>query len=173
MFQGLREQVAGWLVARLRKLPALWRENPPGLPEATHGLQIPLRPSPAVRRGRWLIHALMGIYLVQLLLLDHFVVGAMVALLAAASGWQCRGRNSPVTTAQRLLLSADGRVHLLEAGGRVVAAVLHPSSMRLGPWLLLVLQVETGTRRLLLGPDNVAPGQLAALRRRVAAIPQR
>ena len=160
-------------IARLHELlPQLWRESPPGLPEAGQGLQIPLRPSPLASKGRGLLHALLASYLVQLLLLDHLRVAVLVMLLWAAFAWQCRMAKSPAP-ARRLLLSADGRLHLLGTGNTLAVAALQSCSMRLGPWLLLVLRDDTGTRRLLLGPDNVDPVQLAALRRRLTVITHR
>ncbi|HWL61756.1 MAG TPA: hypothetical protein VNQ32_03100 [Steroidobacteraceae bacterium] len=165
--------VREWLLARLRALPELWHEDLPGLPEAAQGMQIPLRPSAVIHKGRWLLHLLPGFHLVQLTLLGHVLVAGIVALLTAALVWQCRAAQPATMQSRRLFVSAHGRMHLLGAGGIVAPAVLQPCSMRLGPWLLLVLREGTGTRRLLLGPDNVDPAQLAALRRRVAAIPHR
>lgn len=141
----------------------------PALPKSGQGVQIPLRPSPVTRKGRWLLHALQGAYLLQLVSLGHLSVAVIVLVISAASAWQCRQGRPSSAPATRLLLSSDGRVHLLGIGNRVAAATLQPCSMRLGPWLLLVLRDASGTRRLLLGPDNVDPVQLAALRRRLAA----
>lgn len=161
------------LVELMRAAPQLWREDPPGLPEASQGMQIPLRPSRVTQRGYWLLHVLLGAYLVQLVLWGHLLVAGMVAVLGGALAWQCRRHRSSARPARRLLMAADGRVHLLGADGTVAPATLQPCSMRLGPWLLLVLDGDTGTHRLLLGPDNVDPVQLAALRRRVAAVAHR
>ncbi len=169
IFQSCRE----WIARLHRALPGLWQESLPALPRCGQGVQIPLRPSPLARKGRWLLHALQGAYLLQLVLLGHLSVAAIVLLISAASAWQCRPGRSSSAAARRLLLSADGRMHLLGSGHRLAAATLQPYSMRLGPWLLLVLRDDSGTRRLLLGPDNVDPVELAALRRRLAAITHR
>lgn len=112
------------------------------------------------------------LYLGQLLMLGHLRVALPVALACGAFAWFSGAARSTPRPVRRLLLSADGRLHLLEAGGKVVLATLQPCSMRLGPWLLLVLRDDEGTRRLLLGPDNLDPDHLAALRRQVAAIVQ-
>ncbi|MDQ2639329.1 MAG: hypothetical protein M3Y79_01925 [Pseudomonadota bacterium] len=173
MHRYILQRVRDRLLDLLLAVPQWWREDSPGLPDATQGMQIPLRPSPVAQKGRWLLHGLLGVYLAQLVLLGHLLVAGMVAVLAGALVWQCRCHRSSAQPALRLLLAADGRIHLLEADGTVEPATLQPCSMRLGLWLLLVLRADTGTRRLLLGPDNVDPVQLAALRRRMAAVAHR
>lgn len=169
ILQRMRESLAGtW-----RALPGLWREPLPQLPDAAAGLQLPLHPSRVVRMGGWVLLAVQGLYLAQLIYLGHLVVATPVAVIGVTFAWRLRAGSSAAQTARRLLLAADGRLHLLEVGGGLQPAALHPGSMRLGAWLLLVLSTGTGTHRLLLGPDNLDPDKLAALRRRVAGIPQR
>lgn len=126
-----------------------------------------------VRMGGWVLLAVQGLYLAQLIYLGHLVVATLVAAVGVTFAWRLRAGGSAAQTARRLLLSADGRLHLLEVGGGLQSVALHPGSMRLGAWLLLVLRTGTGTHRLLLGPDNLEPEKLAALRRRVAGMAQR
>jgi hypothetical protein len=173
MTRNIAKVVPETLAAAWRAMPLLWKESTPVLPRAAGGLQVPLRPSPLARRAVWLLLALQGLYLVQLVYLGHVVVATLVAALGSALAWHLRRRIATQWAAQRLLLSADGRLHLLVPGGRLLAATLHPASMRLGAWLLLVLRAGTDTHRLLLGPDNVDPALLSALRRRIASIPGR
>lgn len=156
-----------------RTLPQLWREPLPTLPGSARGVQFPLHPSRVAREGRWLMLTLSCLYLGQLVLLGHLRVAVPAAVAAGAFAWLSRAAPRSSKPARRLLWSADGRLHLLEAGGSVVPVTLQSSSMRLGRWLLLVLRDDAGTRRWLVGPDNLDPAGLAALRRRVAAIPQR
>jgi hypothetical protein len=142
MHRYILQRVRDRLLDLLRAVPQLWREDSPGLPDATQGMQIPLRPSPVAQKGRWLLHGLLGVYLAQLVLLGHLLVAGMVAVLGGALVWQCRCHRSSAQPALRLLLAADGRIHLLEADGTVEPATLQPCSMRLGLWLLLVLRAR-------------------------------
>lgn len=114
-----------------------------------------------------------GLYCAQLVWLGHLVVAGLVAVPGTVFAWHLRDGYATRQAAHRLLLSADGKLHLLGAGGRLLPATLLPDSMRLGPWLLLVLRAGTTTQRLLLGPDNLDAALLSALRRRVAAITHR
>jgi hypothetical protein len=173
MLQSILLFVRGCPAAIRRSLPRLWREPVPSLPPTASGLQIPLHPSRVLRHGRRLMLALQCAYLAQLLVLGHLRVAGLVAVACVAFAWSCRAANAARPRARRLLLSADGKLHLLDAGGQVVPVVMQPCSMRLGPWLLLVLGDAAGVLRLLLGPDNLDAQQLAALQRVVAAIPQR
>lgn len=154
-------------------MPALWKESSPALPTAPEGLQVPLHPSLLARRAGRLLFALQGLYVAQLIYLGHLFVAGLVAALGAGLAWHVRRAIAARWTAQRLLLSADGKLHLLGPGGRLQVAMLHPASMRLGAWVLLVLRAGTGTHRLLLGPDNLDAARLSALRRRIAAISSR
>lgn len=173
MLRHILQSLRGRMDRAWRAMPGLWKEAAPELPEAAAGLQLPLLPSRMVRRGGWLLLAAQGVYLAQLIYLGHLLVATLVVALGAAFAWNLRRAAGTTRSARRLLLAADGRLHLLDPGGRLLPVRLHPASMRLGPWLLLVLVTGTGPQRLLLGPDNVDPGRLAALRRRVAAMPHR
>jgi hypothetical protein len=68
---------------------------------------------------------------------------------------------------RQLLCAGDGNLSLVFANHAVEAVSLSPSSLRLGRHLLLVLQGPIRVHRLLLGPDNLAPSELAALNRRL------
>jgi hypothetical protein len=157
--------------ALCRAMPRLWKEPAPQLRPASHGIQLFLQPSRLVRHlGRLFMLLVLG-YVAELLLLGQWMMATGAAVLAALYLWSCRhGRAVP---ARRLLIGSDGRVHLLGVAGEPTPASIHPSSMRLGPWLLLVLHDHAGVHRLLLGPDNLEAGQLAALRRRLAVVDQR
>ena len=137
------------------------------------GLEIPLLPSPLARRVGRLFVVLQAVYGLELLLRGHWVVAALItgigllAWLRRQRGPQRRQRP------RRLLLAADGRLHVLTVDGGINAVRLHPSSLRLGPWLILVLN-HAGHKpyRLLLGPDNLDEAMLAALRRRMVLVDQ-
>lgn len=152
-------------------MPRLWQEPAAELRPTCHGIQLSLRRSGLVRRLQRLFLVLVLLYLAELALLGQWVIAAVAATLAALHARSCRpGR---VALPRRLLIGSYGRLHLLGVAGELTPATIHPASLRLGPWLLLVLQDHAGMHRLLLGPDNLEAGQLAALRRRVAALAQR
>lgn len=137
------------------------------------GLEIPLVPSPLARRVRRIFLVLQGLYGFELLWRGHWVAAAAIAAIALLP-WLCgRGGAQPRQMPRRLLLAADGRLHILTAAGELEAVRLHPSSLRLGPWLILLLS-RTGDKphRLLLGPDNMDAATLAALRRRMVLVDQ-
>jgi hypothetical protein len=91
-------------------------------------------------------------------------------VLAAGFGWQWwRSRRNSPSSPRRLLLAADGRCHLLTVSGTVEELALQASSLRLGRWLLLLFRSGGLTHRLLLGPDNLDPAELAALQRRIGS----
>jgi hypothetical protein len=160
-----------FVAALWRAMPRLWMEPAPQLRAASHGIQLSLRPSRLVRHlGRLFMLLVLG-YVAELLLRGQWVMAAGAAVLAALCLWSFRrGR---AVLARRLLIGSDGRVHLLDVAGELIPATIHQSSVRLGPWVLLVLHEQAGVHRLLLGPDNLEAGQLAALRRRLTAVDQR
>jgi hypothetical protein len=130
-------------------------------------------PAPIARRALRLLLLAQGLYATELLLLGHPLAASAVLAIMVGLWWLrqravCPCRSRP----RRLLIAADGRLHLLTVGGAVVEVSLDPASMRLGPWLLLVMRGEAGVMRLLLGPDNLDAPQLAALRRRLGALRQ-
>jgi hypothetical protein len=168
---GMSENVRAWCSAAARSTPRLWREPWPQLRSASSGLDIPLTPSPLARRAAWtFLGAHLG-YTLELAWLGHLPTAAVVVLPGSCLAWLWWGRrrDSPGQP-RRLLIAADGRLHLLTVAGTVQQVTLHPSSLRLGPWLLLVFTTAQGQCRQLLGPDNLPPHQLAALRRRVLAL---
>lgn len=109
-----------------------------------------------------------GLLAAELALRGHFVFSAGVALMVAAglAAWRRALRTTPGSP-RRLLVSADGRLHVLTVGGEIDPVHLDASAIRLGRHLLLRLR-GGGQYRLLLGPDNVEPAMLAALGRRLA-----
>jgi hypothetical protein len=139
----------------------LWRESPACLLPATAPLELPLRPSTRLRALRKLLGLLILTYVLELLLEGHWLAVSLVMLAAVAmhsdgrSRWRC------------LRLEMDGRLYLIGPDGTAEQAWLKACGLHLGPHLLLVLHSCSGTHRALLGPDNLAAGQLAALRRRL------
>jgi len=102
---------------------------------------------------------------------QFLAAGIFAAALVASSvlwRWLWPGASRSV---RQLRLGQDGSTSLLTADGRRQVVALRPGSMRLGPYLLLVLRAEANRHRLLLGPENVDPGSLAALRRRLRRPP--
>jgi hypothetical protein len=69
--------------------------------------------------------------------------------------------------ARRLLLAADGSLHVHCIGGATLAVTLAGESLWLGRTVLLVLRAPGRTHRLLLGPGNLDAFTLATLRRRL------
>lgn len=153
----------------MRALPRMWREPAPEPRPASHSLDIALRPSPLGRRAAWLFLAAQLLFMLELALLGHWWQALAASALAAGFGWQwvVRSRRSSPGSARRLLLAADGRCHLLTVSGAVEELALQPASLRLGRWLLLLFRSGGRTHRLLLGPDNLAAAELAALQRRI------
>jgi hypothetical protein len=145
------------------------RRQPPLRPHpASNSLELPLTPLPAARRlARFYLLAL-GLYGGQLLLQGHWVMAAVMLLLAAVTRL-AQGRMSPrgPGAARRLLLAGDGRLYVASVGGAVEPVELAGESLWLGSAVLLVLQAPGRRHRLLLGRGNLDPGQLAALRRRL------
>lgn len=72
---------------------------------------------------------------------------------------------------RQLQLEQDGTTILMTADGRRLAVTLMPGSIRLGQHLLLVFRNTDSYHWLLLGPENVDPGSLAALWRRLRRPP--
>jgi hypothetical protein len=113
--------------------------------------------------------ALLAIAALQAVILVHKgALASAMLVLAGAIGlgwglWQLQGR--PGAMPRRLRLHSNGRASLF-SGDAVVEAILAPGSMRLGPFVLLVLR-SSGSRpvRLLLGPGILGAPELAALGR--------
>lgn len=145
-----------------------WREPWLMARASREGLDIPLLPSPLLRRcSRWLLLALL-VHVAVLVWTQH-PWSALFTTAVAASAWLRRQPGRPPAVARQLLLNADGRIHLLMSSGDLQAVQVHPSSMRLGSWMLLRLVTPRGRQSVLLGPDNVEPAVLAALRRRLTS----
>jgi hypothetical protein len=123
---------------------------------------------PAARAVALLYLLAIGLYAAQLLLLGHWVMAAGLGLLALATKFALRqmtprGSGAP----RRLLLSADGRLHVACSGGALEQVELGGESLWLGSAVLLVLRAPGRCHRVLLGRGNVDPAALAALRRRL------
>jgi hypothetical protein len=137
------------------------------------GLDLILRPSIRVRWGGGLfVLVALGHAAGQWLQGSLPRAAAILAATAIASvslwRWLSPGK---ALSAQRLLAGPDGSLCLVTGDGRSWEVTLMPGSMRLGPYLLLVLRTAHCRHRLLLGPDNVDPANLAALRRRLRRPP--
>lgn len=134
-------------------------------------LDIPLRRAPMLRHALSVLLAALLAHGGHLAWAEQWLAAFLLLLLSGVGIWRLRAMDPPARDAPvRLLMSADGRIHLLTAGASLQPAILDPSSMRLGPWLLLVLNGPAGTCRLVLGPGNVEAGALACLRRRLCAL---
>lgn len=155
-------RVPGSLGARCAAaLRGLWSAAPPQPCSAMQVLVLPLRPSPRWRATLRLLRWLVAAHALELLLTRHWLAAMLVAMLAACC---LTGGRSP---RGRYLRLESGRMCLVHPGGVLEEVRLGSGSMRLGPHLLLVLQGGKGIHRVLLGPDNVAARELAALNRRL------
>jgi len=143
-----------------------WREQWPVARASRRGLDIPLLPSPLVRRCSWLLLLVVLLHVFVLVWTQH-PWAALFTAGVAVSAWLGRRVGRPPDVALRLLVNADGRLQLLMASGTLQDVQVHPASMRLGPWMLLRLRMPRARLTVLLGPDNVEPAALAALRRRL------
>lgn len=110
----------------------------------------------------------MGLYAGQLLWSGHWVMAPVMLILNGVTLFAMR-RMTPQDAAapRRLLLAADGRVHVATIGGSVELVVIAGESLWLGSALLLVLRTSGRRHRLLLGSGNLEPAALATLRRRL------
>lgn len=154
--------------AAARLLHRAWHEAPPAPAGVRDGIQIGVVPSPLVRRLRRAFTLVQVVFGLELLLLRHPLVAGLVFLLALLPFLQKRVQRLAAPPAPRqLMLTADGRIYLLDVAGRLQAMSLQGSSLRVGPWLLLALRGAGEKHRLLLGPDNVPPQALAVLHRRL------
>lgn len=106
------------------------------------------------------------LYGFELALRHHLVAAAVVAVIAGIGHWPAR-RNQP----RCLRFERDGSLRLQWHAGSWEQMWLSATSLRLGEHVLLVLRGSTRVQRLLLGPDNLARHELAALRRRLRAGP--
>jgi hypothetical protein len=124
-------------------------------------IEIPLLPSPRLRRAQLGMLALLFMHAIHLLASGHPVVACAVGAATAAGSWRPRRRES---AAQVLKLSADGAFSICDGNCETPVAAM-PASRRLGMHLLLVLRAPHAIHRVLLGPDNVPAARLAALLR--------
>jgi hypothetical protein len=110
----------------------------------------------------------MGLYGGQLFWLGHWVMTPVLLALGVATFFAMR-RMSPQDggAPRRLLVAADGRLHVATFGGSIEPVELGGESIWLGSAVLLVLHASGRTYRLLLGSGNLEPAALATLRRRL------
>lgn len=163
-------KVTRWVSATITRC---WHEPLPRPRAASHGVVIPLSGSPLIARLHRLLIGLHAIYAIELLTLGHWFIGSIVASLLVAVLLHRRNLQASLAAVPRqLLMAADGRLHLLMAGGAIEAVTVHPSSLRLGRWLLLQLTGNGGNYRVVLGTDNVDAASLATLRRRMVLVDQ-
>ncbi len=150
----------------MRFLRKLWFLPPLQLRAVSEALELPLRPSPRLRRARRLLDFAILLYALELLATGHLVAAAGIVMVLGGlrSGrWILHRPDQP----RSLVLAADGSFSLGYAGGRTAAVSLQSESLALGSHLLLVLRGPAHATCRLLGPDNLAPRDLAALKRRL------
>lgn len=127
-----------------------------------------LLPSRLGRTGAAVFIGAQLLFALELLIRAQPLAAVLIGGMAALSWFGCLvARRTTAMRPRRLLLLADGRVRLQTSCGDMQSAQLLPASLRLGAWMLLLVRTPSGLHRLLLGPDNLEPAQLAALRRRV------
>ncbi len=131
-------------------------------------LELALYPSSRLRRAaRCLVVALLA-YTFELGFRGHPFAALALLLFTSVAAWRWRAWHAlDSSTPRHLRCTSDGRLSLVSATGNVEEVSLQPESLRFGRHLLLVLRGSTRRHRVLLGPDNLAPGELAALNRRL------
>jgi hypothetical protein len=109
-----------------------------------------------------------GLHACQLLWSGHWMMAPAAIALGLCTLFAMR-RMSPQDggAPRRLLLAADGRVHVATLGGSIEPVTLGGESLWLDSAVLLVLHASGRTHRLLLGRGNLDPAALATLRRRL------
>ncbi len=137
---------------------------------APEALVLPLRRSSRLRLAlRILSLGVLG-YVLELILTGHALAAGAVALMSACGSWRWRRRPGGAGLRQ-LVVATDGRLFLGTRDGSMEEMQLRPQSLRLGPHVLLVLAARGHVHRLLLGPDNLTPAQLSALKCRLPMRP--
>jgi len=110
----------------------------------------------------------MGLHAGHLLLAAHWVMAPAMLAMTLATWFALRHIHLQDPGApRRLLLAADGRVHVATIGGAVLQVDPGGESLWLGSAVLLVLRGPGRVHRVLLGRGNLGPAELAALRRRL------
>jgi hypothetical protein len=123
---------------------------------------------PQARRLASCYLLLMAAYAGQLLFLAHWAMAPAVLVMTLATLFAMRQVTPQDSGApRRLLLSADGRLHVATMGGAVEAVEPGGESLWFGSAILLVLRAPGRVHRVLLGRGNLAPSELATLRRRL------
>jgi hypothetical protein len=142
----------------------------PDLPAypATHSLELPLTPLPALRTATWLLLAVLTLQALHLLWFAQWRALAVLLPVALLSCLQLAAARRPALP-RRMLWTAAGRVYLCQGGRPPREVVIGGDSTWLGPAVLLVLKSPGRCQSLLLGPGNLDPVTLAALRRRLRA----
>jgi hypothetical protein len=132
-------------------------------------LVISLRPQLAVVASAVLFVVLLVCAGLVALLHRESMQGVIWLMLAASGAWSL-APDLWLSTGHRprnLILQSDGGICLSHDDGSLEPVALQASSLDLGYMLFLVVKGRS-RYRLLLSVANVAPGQLAALRRSVA-----
>lgn len=164
LWQASRE----WLTILVRRVPELWLEPPPVPRPAPRALELPLRHSPVMRWATRLFLGAQLLYLLELAVMRQWLAATLGCATTAAIAWLCLRRGPRVADEpRRLLVTADGRLHLLRVSGAVSTVQLHASTQYLGAWTVLVVARGRARTRVFLGPDTLDPARLAALRRRL------
>lgn len=158
-----KDQPSMWLALRQRLIS---NPRPLWFRHASEPLALPLRPSSRLRIAAAILVLAVLLYLLELVVTGHWLAAAGMAVMGACLAWPWK-REASATRPQQLVISPDGQLFLESGGQRIGKAQLHPQSLRLGSHVLLVLVLGTRRHRLLLGPDNLAPVQLAALKCRL------
>jgi hypothetical protein len=153
-------------VARLLdawQTPAPLRPHP-----APSGLELPLTPLPLAHRFAQCHLLGMLLYAGQLALSGYWVMAPAMLVLTALQLFALRPMwPQDAGAPRRLLVAADGRLHIATVGGSVEPVELGGESLWLGSVLLLVLHGAHRKYRVLLGPGNLDAAGLASLRRRL------
>jgi hypothetical protein len=121
----------------------------------------------AVRLAR--CHLLfMVVYAGQLALAGHWAMApAMLAITGLTLFAMRRMLPADAGAPRRLVLAADGGLHVATVGGLVEKVDIDGGSLWLGSAVLLVLHAGHRSHRVLLGCGNLDPAELASLRRRL------
>jgi hypothetical protein len=157
-----------WQYCAARLLDA-WQTPAPLRPHpAPSGLELPLTPLPQAHRFAQCHLLCMVLYAGQLAWSAHWVAAPAMLMLAALQLFALRHMwPQDAGAPRRLLVAADGRVHVATVGGSVEPVEVGGESLWLGSVVLLVLHAASRKHRVLLGSGNLDAAGLATLRRRL------
>jgi hypothetical protein len=110
----------------------------------------------------------MGLYAAELAWSGHWLMAPAMLALAALMLFAMRQLSARDSGApRRLLIAADGRLHVSSIGGSTQQVELAGASLWIGAAVLLVLEAADRKHCVLLGRGNLDPAALATLRRRL------